>query len=166
MRGEGKIAKRAKKLQDMQNAATSAEDALRSAAEALAESRRRRDDTLRIMSRQLQGVDRERQGLCADIMKALTTRLQDALEPALAVTKRAHEAASAIDNLFDERIFLHERRVAAMLDELEARRFAASAHSGNSNNNTNSNSIGNNSSHDADRDGSSVSLSSSSSFSP
>jgi hypothetical protein len=121
------VAKRAKRLREAMHAATTAEDLLRDCADEVVSARRRRDDELRAISKQLQRLDEDRQAFAKAALDSLAAATVQAVDAALQAASHAARMAALVDCDLDVRTFVHQRRVAIMLQELIARGQSAAA---------------------------------------
>lgn len=122
---EAEIAKRHKKYNEALAAAAAAEDAVCEAGEAVVSARKRRNEELTGIARQLQKLDEERQGVLARCLQALHRGTEEMLASALEGVTLAAAAGAAVDVALDTRMFIHQRRVAIMLQEIRDRWEAA-----------------------------------------
>ena len=94
---------------------------MRDAADATISSRRARDEDLRAVSRQLQRMDEERRSALAGMLRVASSYSCEAADTVAASVGRVSAAVDAIDVASDVRMFVHQRRVAIMLDEYGSR---------------------------------------------
>jgi hypothetical protein len=118
---DAEVQRRLKKHTEASTVARVAEDAVRDAGEVLVTARRSRDEELGVVARALQRLDEERQAVVANVVRLLTALAAQTAEASMDATGRAHAFTESIDTASDERMFVHQRRVAIMMDELISR---------------------------------------------
>jgi tetratricopeptide (TPR) repeat protein len=117
---EAELSKRGKRSVDAQNAANAAEEGVRSAADALVVSRRRRDELLAEVSREIQRLDLDMrsEALGKLLAEAFTSpALLSAAETSASVIRAISQAVSTevINAKEDERVYIHQRKTAMMI---------------------------------------------------
>lgn len=118
---ESDLLRRQRRYADATTTARAGEDAVRDAADAIVASRKHRDDELTGISRQLQRLDEERHVTAARIVRTLAQVTSATCEASAEASQRALSLAEAVDVASDVRTFIHQRRVAIMLEEYHAR---------------------------------------------